>query len=112
MWFCMLGCARKMGFLFTSGCIRPRLCDCHVAWPGTGTGRFTRITKRAVDGTQPNSADPFLCDTGLNGFGLKVTPADSLVSYDTGKGATLRSGAFIVGRHWRGLPSSAPSPRA
>ncbi|MBK5197096.1 MAG: DUF4102 domain-containing protein [Methyloceanibacter sp.] len=33
------------------------------------------ITKRAVDAAKPRSADAYLWDEELAGFGLKVTPA-------------------------------------
>ncbi|WP_377807980.1 Arm DNA-binding domain-containing protein [Azospirillum sp. A29] len=38
-----------------------------------------KITKRLVDSLGPGERDLFVWDTGLKGFGLKVTPSGSKV---------------------------------
>ena len=70
-----------------------------------------RITKRAVDATEPSENDTYLWDTDLSGFGLKVTPAGGkayLVQYRLGgrKGRTRR---VTIGRH--GSPWTPESAR-
>jgi len=50
---------------------------------------LTKITKRTVDAVRPSSADQFLWDRDLKGFGLKVTPTGNkvyLLQYRTGQG--------------------------
>ena len=68
-----------------------------------------RITKRAVDATEPGAADVYLWDQDLSGFGLKVTPAGRkvyLVQYRLGgrKGRTRR---VTIGRHGELTPTQA-----
>ena len=59
-----------------------------------------RLTKRVVDLAAPESADRFLWDSDLKGFGLKVTPAGrkSFVaqyrSRDDGRTQRLTIGAY------------------
>jgi len=67
------------------------------------------ITKRAIDAAKPGSADSYLWDRELHGFGLKVTPAGSkvyLVQYQLGgrKGRTRR---VTIGRHGEVTPTLA-----
>lgn len=67
------------------------------------------ITKRAVDAAKPRSADAYLWDEELAGFGLKVTPAGRkvyLVQYRLGgrKGRTRR---VTIGQHGELTPTMA-----
>jgi integrase len=67
------------------------------------------ITKRSVDAAKPRSADSYLWDDELVGFGLKVTPAGRkvyLVQYQLGgrKGRTRR---VTIGQHGNITPSFA-----
>jgi integrase len=68
-----------------------------------------RITKRAVDAAKACSADSYLWDRELSGFGLKVTPAGRktyLVQYRLGgrKGRTRR---VTIGKHGELTPTAA-----
>jgi hypothetical protein len=68
-----------------------------------------RITKRSVDAAKAHSADNYLWDEELSGFGLKVTPAGRkvyLVQYQLGgrKGRTRR---VTIGRHGELTPTAA-----
>ena len=70
-----------------------------------------KITKRTVDALQAGERDQYLWDSGLAGFGLKVTPAGGktyLVQYRIGgrKGRTRR---VSIGRH--GSPWTADQAR-
>src|SRR5262245_4242374 len=70
---------------------------------------IAKITKRTVDAAKPRSADSYLWDKELHGFGLKVTPAGSkvyLVQYQLGgrKGRTRR---VTIGRHGEVTPTFA-----
>jgi integrase len=70
-----------------------------------------RITKRAVDAAQARSADTYLWDDELGGFGLKVTPVGRkvyLVQYRLGgrKGRTRR---VTIGQHGELTPTAARS---
>jgi integrase len=70
---------------------------------------LTKITKRAVDGTQPNNADQFLWDPELKGFGLKVTPAGSkvyILQYRKG-GRGTPTKRVTIGRHGALTPEQA-----
>ena len=67
------------------------------------------ITKRSVDAAKARSADSYLWDVGLAGFGLKVTPAGRkvyLVQYQLGgrKGRTRR---VTIGQHGKVTPTFA-----
>jgi integrase len=69
------------------------------------------ITKRAVDAAKARSADSYLWDEELAGFGLKVTPAARkvyLVQYRLGgrKGRTRR---VTIGQHGELTPTAARS---
>jgi integrase len=75
---------------------------------GCNLGKGT-ITKRAVDAAKPRSADSYLWDDELTGFGLKVTPAGRkvyLVQYQLGgrKGRTRR---LTIGQHGNVTPTFA-----
>lgn len=68
-----------------------------------------KISKRAVDATEPGDHDVYLWDADLAGFGLKVTPAGGkvyLVQYRMGgrKGRTRR---VTIGRHGQLTPDQA-----
>jgi integrase len=68
-----------------------------------------RITKRAVDAAKARTADSYLWDRELPGFGLKVTPAARkvyLVQYRLGgrKGRTRR---VTIGQHGELTPTGA-----
>jgi integrase len=68
-----------------------------------------RITKRSVDAAKARSADTYLWDDELAGFGLKVTPASRkvyLVQYQLGgrKGRTRR---VTIGQHGQVTPTFA-----
>jgi len=70
-----------------------------------------RITKRAVDAAKARSADNYLWDDELTGFGLKITPAGRrvyLVQYRLGgrKGRTRR---VTIGQHGELTPTDARS---
>ena len=70
---------------------------------------IANVTKRAVDAAKARSADSYLWDRELHGFGLKVTPAGSkvyLVQYQLGgrKGRTRR---VTIGRHGEVTPTYA-----
>ena len=68
-----------------------------------------RITKRAVDAAKPRSADSYLWDPDLPGFGLKVTPAGRkiyLVQYRLG-GRNGRTRRVTVGQHGELTPTAA-----
>jgi integrase len=68
-----------------------------------------RITKRAVDAAKPGSADSYLWDLDLPGFGLKVTPASRkvyLVQYRLG-GRNGRTRRITIGQHGELTPTAA-----
>jgi integrase len=51
--------------------------DCQVIArpiPLTAAMSIERLTKRSIDATEPGSANVFIWDSELSGFGLKVTP--------------------------------------
>jgi len=70
---------------------------------------LTRITKRAVDGVHSNSADQFLWDIELKGFGVKITPGGSkvyILQYRRGgRGSPTRR--ITIGRHGALTPEQA-----
>jgi Arm DNA-binding domain/Phage integrase, N-terminal SAM-like domain len=70
---------------------------------------LTKITKRAVDAVHPGSADQFLWDRELKGFGLKVTPSGNkvyLLQYRKGgRGAPTKR--ITIGRHGALTPDQA-----
>jgi integrase len=68
-----------------------------------------RITKRGVDAARARSADNYLWDRDLPGFGLKVTPAGRkvyLVQYRLG-GRNGRTRRVTIGQHGELTPTSA-----
>ncbi len=76
-----------------------------------GTAKLAKgsITKRFVDAAKARSADSYLWDDKLTGFGLKVTPAGRkvyLVQYQLGgrKGRTRR---VTIGQHGQVTPTFA-----
>jgi integrase len=76
---------------------------------GGAPDMLTKITKRTVDGVTPGSADQFLWDRDLKGFGLKVTPAGSkvyILQYRKGgRGAPTKR--VTIGRHGALTPEQA-----
>lgn len=68
-----------------------------------------KITKRLVDSLGPGERDLFVWDTGLKGFGLKVTPSGSkvyLIQYRLGgRGSTTKR--YTVGKHGPFTPDTA-----
>ena len=70
---------------------------------------LTKITKRAVDAVHPSSADQFLWDRDLKGFGLKITPAGNkvyLLQYRMG-GRGTSTKRITLGRHGALTPDQA-----
>jgi integrase len=70
---------------------------------------LTRITKRAVDGVHSNSADQFLWDIELKGFGVKITPGGSkvyILQYRRG-GRSSPTRRITIGRHGALTPDQA-----
>jgi integrase len=68
-----------------------------------------RITKRTVDAAGPSSADQFLWDSDLKGFGLKVTPAGNkvyILQYRKG-GRGTPTKRVTIGRHGALTPEQA-----
>lgn len=60
-----------------------------------------KITKRIVDGAGPGSADAFVWDQEVRGFGLKITPAGSksyVLQYRMG-GREAATKRFTIGKH-------------
>ena len=70
---------------------------------------LTKITKRTVDAVRPSSADQFLWDSELKGFGLKVTPAGNkvyILQYRKG-GRGTPTKRVTIGRHGALTPDQA-----
>ena len=70
---------------------------------------LTKITKRSVDAVRPSSADQFLWDAELKGFGLKVTPAGNkvyILQYRKG-GRGTPTKRVTIGRHGALTPDQA-----
>jgi integrase len=68
-----------------------------------------RITKRAVDAARAASADTYIWDPELPGFGLKITPSGRkvyLVQYRLG-GRRGRTRRFTIGLHGKLTPTIA-----
>jgi integrase len=68
-----------------------------------------RIAKRVVDGASPASADTYVWDDELSGFGLKVTPTGRkvyIVQYRLG-GRRGRTRRVTIGQHGELTPASA-----
>ena len=84
--------------------------DCYViAGIPRGPNMLTKITKRAVDAVHPSSADQFLWDRDLKGFGLKITPAGNkvyLLQYRMG-GRGTSTKRITLGRHGALTPDQA-----
>ncbi len=62
---------------------------------------MARITKNAVDSSQPSEKDAYLWDSQLRGFGLKITPAGRkvyLVQYRVG-GRAGKTRRVTIGAH-------------
>lgn len=65
-------------------------------------GRAARISKRTVDGAQPEAARYVLWDADLKGFGLRVTPQGTktyIARYRVGGGRAGQLRQMVVGRH-------------
>lgn len=73
-----------------------------------------RISKRTVDGAQPQASDAFLWDTEVKGFGLRVTPKGAksyLLQYRMGgREAPVRR--FTIGTHGSPWTPDAARQRA
>jgi integrase len=76
---------------------------------GGAVDMLIKITKRTVDGLNPGSADQFLWDRDLKGFGLKITPAGNKVyvlQYRKG-GRSAPTKRVTIGRHGALTPEQA-----